>query len=377
MELLLLGKENIYIIHCAISLDGGVGTVIKTLIENQISQGYKVGLAFIDNDSNRFSVEKYNNEINLFPLKIKKFKGSSLLFGLPMKNLFLREKKRKPKYKIILHAHNPAVLGALKNLGKLPLMCTIHGVNPKESYLTNKLTKLILKRMKFKKNPLIAVSEHTAIHYNADINSSYIKVIKNGVNIKETDRRDKEDYFTIGYTSYLDDLKGWRYIVDAYRLLLPKYKNSIRLVLAGNGPQSEIDKLNDIIKNDDLEHGITYLGFVSDASNQLMSAFDIFVLPSKSEGIPMAILEALGHSIPVLATPVGGIPEVIENGYNGFLLDRDPLMYSEKIIELYENKTLFNNMQKNAYQSYNSLFKSEIMANKYEAIYKKLINEKK
>lgn len=369
-----MDKKNIFIIHCTIGLGGGVGTVIKNLINNQINQGYKVGLAYSDNDISIF--DEFPDKVELFPLKIKTFKGSRLLFGLPLKKLYLREKKKNPNYKIILHAHNPVVLGAINNYSKLPLVCTIHGINPNGSFFTNIILKSILKKMMYQKNPIVAVSEDTSRHYNLVINSSYIQTIRNGVSVKQFKKSEDEEYFTIGYTSYIDDLKGWKCILDAYILLQPKYKNKIKLVFAGKGPESEVEKLKGLIQKYDLVQDVKYFGFVPDAGNKLMPLFDLSVLPSKSEGIPMTILEALGHGVPVLATPVGGIPEVIIDGYNGFLLTRDPKIYSEKIIELYENKGLYNSMKNNALHSYNNNFNSEKMTNNYYAVYEKEINRK-
>lgn len=366
-----MNKKNIFIIHATISFEGGVGTVIKNLINYQINEGYKVGIVYIDNGNSMDSafLNELARTVSLFPVKRVNFKGRNMLMGVPIKQLYLRIKKENPNYKIIFHAHNPVAVGVLNSISNIPLVCTIHGINPNSSSISKKITKFILNRLKAKNKDIIAVSEDTARYYNQEINSTCIKTIRNGVSVKKIEKRIENQHFTIGYTSNIDDLKGWRCIFDAYMLLSSEYKNKIKLVFAGNGPQSEIDKLKSLIKQYNMEDNIKYLGFVANAGDVLIPFFDILVLPSKSEGIPMTILEALGHGVPVLSTPVGGIPEVIKNGFNGFLLNRDPEEFSKKIQVLFNDKSLYNSLKVNAYTSYHNEFTNEIMGKKYDNIY--------
>jgi len=67
---------------------------------------------------------------------------------------------------------------------------------------------------------------------------------------------------------------------------------------------------------------------------------DIFVMTSKSEGQPKAILEAMSSGLPVISTPVGSIPDIIENGINGLIVKDDPVDVSNKIIMLLEDKAI-------------------------------------
>jgi len=104
---------------------------------------------------------------------------------------------------------------------------------------------------------------------------------------------------------------------------------------------------------------------------------DIFLLPSHEEGFPLTILEAMAAGLPVISTPVGAIPEVIENGINGFLVPpRNSSALAEKIIRLIENKKLRDSMAENnkskVRQKYDLMPVSEI----FDVIYQELIGEK-
>jgi L-malate glycosyltransferase len=367
-------KENLLIVHVSINFAGGVGTVIKNLINHQLKCGYKVCIAYVNVLGQSVSEFLFGliGEVTLYPVDRANFKGSNILFGVPLKQLYLKVKKENPEFKIVLHAHNPAAIGMINDISEIPIVCTIHGINQNNSFISKRITKYVIKKMKKNNKCIVAVSDDTARYYNEEINSQIIKTVRNGVDITKNPVKYQNRNFTIGFTSYIDDLKGWKCIFDAYLLLLPEYKGKINLVFAGDGPKSEIELLKSLIIKHGLSESVKFLGYVPNSGNVLMPSFDIFVLPSKSEGIPMTILEALGHGVPVLATAVGGIPEVIESGYNGFLIKRDPKLYAEKFKLIVEDPFLNKKLKENAYVSYSSNFTGNIMGEKYEGIYREI-----
>jgi glycosyltransferase involved in cell wall biosynthesis len=82
---------------------------------------------------------------------------------------------------------------------------------------------------------------------------------------------------------------------------------------------------------------VKFLGFRDDVPS-LLQAMDVFVLPSLSEGLPLSVLEALSLKKPVVASDVGGIPEIIENGVTGYLVPpENPEALAEKITLLLQN----------------------------------------
>ena len=96
-----------------------------------------------------------------------------------------------------------------------------------------------------------------------------------------------------------------------------KLAPGLRVEVAGNGPCQE--ELNQLAAREGTAGRITFLGEVGDIPAQLARA-RMFVLPSRSEGIPLTVLEAIARGLPVVATRVGGVPEVVDDGVTGLLV---------------------------------------------------------
>jgi glycosyltransferase involved in cell wall biosynthesis len=106
--------------------------------------------------------------------------------------------------------------------------------------------------------------------------------------------------------------------IDAVATYNEKHKDKIFYSIMSDGELRE--KLNLYIQKKNMSDYITLLGYINDGRNYL-KAFDIFLLPSKKEGLPYSILEAGAAGLPTVASNVGGIPEVIENNKTGKLID--------------------------------------------------------
>ncbi len=152
-------------------------------------------------------------------------------------------------------------------------------------------------------------------------------VIHNGINPVATLPQDEVGQFfkergvpldrpLIGTLAELHPVKGLRYAIEAIAHLR---ENGTKAALVVMGEGDERGALEQLIRERNLEDSVFLLGFVPDAPRYL-SAFTIFTLPSLSEGLSYALLEAGSAGLPVAATRVGGIPEVIEDGVNGILI---------------------------------------------------------
>jgi glycosyltransferase involved in cell wall biosynthesis len=107
--------------------------------------------------------------------------------------------------------------------------------------------------------------------------------------------------------------KGWHYLLRAVGILKRKAL-LCRVVIIGGGEERVF--LETVAKEEDIAEQVTFLGFIPDAA-QYMKLFDIFVLPSVKEGLPYVLLEAGQAGLPVVASNVGGIPDIIGNTING------------------------------------------------------------
>ena len=106
--------------------------------------------------------------------------------------------------------------------------------------------------------------------------------------------------------------------------------------------------LEEMIKQKNLAERFVLLGQKEKASRYL-KAFDAFALPSIKEGLPYTILEAMAAQIPVVASKIGGVPEMIQNDHNGLLVKpRDPQELAQKILYLSANPDLAQKFIRNS-----------------------------
>jgi glycosyltransferase involved in cell wall biosynthesis len=112
--------------------------------------------------------------------------------------------------------------------------------------------------------------------------------------------------------------KGYLDLIDAFAKVYEKHPDW-QLILAGNGSQEEgLMRINEL----GIQSGVTFLGWVSgEAKEREFRIASIFCLPSYAEGFPMAVLDAWAYGLPVVTTPVGGIPDIVIDGENGLLFN--------------------------------------------------------
>lgn len=124
------------------------------------------------------------------------------------------------------------------------------------------------------------------------------------------------DRLVVGTLASLSPEKGLPHLVRA-AAIASRAGARLRFVIVGDGPCRR--ELEDLVRAEGVEDIFELVGFQDQVSGYLR-AFDIFVLPSLSEGLSSAILAAMASSLPVIATDVGGIPELIRHGHNGLLV---------------------------------------------------------
>lgn len=173
-------------------------------------------------------------------------------------------------------------------------------------------------------NETIAVSKKTANDMNWPWTKKKIRLIYNGIRPIEFFEKDEarkkllprsKDRLWIGTISELHKNKGGDLLIEAFSKVSNQFENAI-LIICGKGEERK--KLEKIIEKNNLKNKVFLLGYVENAQRYL-KAFDIFVLPSRTEGLPYVILEAGLAGLPTLASEVGGVPEIIESGKSGLL----------------------------------------------------------
>lgn len=156
-------------------------------------------------------------------------------------------------------------------------------------------------------------------------------------------------------------------------ILSDKAKENIYFVFAGKGILE--DEVRRYCKR--FQSNAKYLGGIaSDRKIKLLSSSDIFLLPSHIEGIPIALLEAMASGLAVITTPVGGIPEVIKDGENGFLIKPGDInALKGKILTLASNNELREEMGRRNRELVKEKYSWDVVAEKIVGIYNEVIKE--
>lgn len=124
---------------------------------------------------------------------------------------------------------------------------------------------------------------------------------------------------TFLFLGALGDRKGVFDLLNAAVIYKAYFTGKITIVIGGNG---EVERLKDYIKNNELDEIVHFEGWVSgDKKADLLKSSSVYILPTYNEGLPIAILEAMSYALPIISTPVGGIPEIVLNENNGFLIN--------------------------------------------------------
>ncbi len=262
----------------------------------------------------------------------------------------------------IIHTRNLAALETQVIACLLPGTKRVHGEHGRDVYDLegqNKKYNLLRKMIRPLVHCYIAVSKDLQ-HWllgTVGVNPHKVKQIYNGVDqekfypgsgsrsVLAPAEFPADDSLVLGTVGRLAEVKHQCALVQAFELLCqryPQYHSRLRLVMVGDGPMEA--KIRDQVSVSGLSSQVWMTGARDDIP-ELMRLMDIFVLPSLGEGISNTILEAMAVGLPVIATDVGGNPELIEDGVNGRLVPvGDASALADAIFELLESPALRESM---------------------------------
>lgn len=264
----------------------------------------------------------------------------------------------------------------------IPCISTCHG------FIKNNL-KLKLYNF-FDKVSLLFASRVIAVSDNVRDEIKYVNFFKRNVvilpNAVPVNRKDKltvstgsnfisdfgrdESKITIGYVGRLSKEKGVVYLLAALGHDILQ-NNNVRLVVIGEGDEGA--SLHQSARELGVADRVFFLGF-RDNVEELLSCIDVFVLPSLTEGTPMALLEAMAHGVPVIATNVGGVPDVIRSEYNGLLVEpKSSLAIARSINKLINNIDLRKQLSNNGMKTIEDKYGVDSWCYQIEDMYQGLI----
>ncbi len=237
----------------------------------------------------------------------------------------LRALMREGDYDVI-HTENNALITsffAARPLKKRPrIYHTVH--NPANIESGGKLSQFLYKR--FFKTPYavpVGISSSMADSCNAFYKLTNTPYVDNGIDLSSFDSSLPlgKRPIDIAVVARMTEQKNYPFLIQVFSKLVVKYP-SLRVSVAGDGILH--DQVVDLINQNHLENNVTLLG-VLPRSDSLLKQSKVLVLGSHYEGNPLCVLEAMASGCVVVSTSVGGIPDIVKDGENGFLFDEGDL----------------------------------------------------
>lgn len=251
---------------------------------------------------------------------------------------------------------------------------TIHSMVDKEDKGVTRLVNLIA----FKNDVTpVGVSSLVSKSIRSAYGISATKMIANGIKItllgqSKADLRKKygikEAEIVFIFLGRLTEAKNIFYVIKLFKEINAVQANSL-LLIVGDGEQR--GKLIEEIRKYQLETKVMMFGERTD-SMDILGASDFFLMPSLWEGLPMALLEAMGQGKVCFVSKVGGIGEVVQDEYNAIIINNSNIEEaSGKIIKVIQAKRDdIKNIENNAIETIKEKYSYKIMANKYYEVYK-------
>jgi len=244
-----------------------------------------------------------------------------------------------------------------------------------------KLSNNFLTKLKHKKaDHIIAISNKIKnILIESGLNENKISIIYSSIDLdiyynhKENLREEFKNKFNISkeqiligsllaFSSDKDPLN----LINAAKYVINSYPD-VHFIIGGEGEL--FNKAKEKIKELNIENNFHLYGYCQ-KNISFLKSLDIFILPSREEGLGSVLIEAMACSLPLIGTDAGGIPELIENEYNGFIVPKEnPEELSQAIIKLIKNPELRKKFSKNSFEKskkYSSLKMAEETLKVYE-----------
>jgi glycosyltransferase involved in cell wall biosynthesis len=233
---------------------------------------------------------------------------------------------------------------------------------------------------------IVAVSNHTRdelIHYER-IDSDKVQVIYNGINVRLTRNESPavlraelgihEHDIVIGTAGRLEAQKGLDLFIGAMPIILQRLPEARFVIVGGGSLEGALKEQAARLK---VDHRTIFTGSRVDAVD-IVQLLDCFVSTSNFEGMPMALLEAMALAKPIVATAVGGVPEVVLDGYNGHLIrSRDPQVVANAVLGILTSPARRSEFGANGRRRYDDRFTAEAMARAYEGLYDTYVDHKR
>ena len=361
----------------------GAEIMLLNLMEEQRRMNLEpVLLSFGDSAIKENSLEEEAKKRGLAVIPFRMDRGYSLRSGLAVARI------ARDAEATLIHSHGykgDILVGSLPGrIRNIPMVRTQHGRTSTKKlskiWLYEAVDSLIIRKM----DAVVQVNNTVARNgHGEDRKEKRTFVVENGIpelkfdpaSVYASDPAVREfcnSGFIIGTISRLSEEKGLVHLVAALRIL-SRHHPGVKAVILGDGPQRR--SLQAMVSDAGLSGTVLLAGYRNYAYHYL-PRFDVFVLPSLTEGLPIALLEAMQAEVPIVATRVGGIPAVLENGRTGLLVrPGDPGELAAAIAGVLSDPVGARAMGKNAREVALGKYSSRRMAEDYLRVYEKILRK--
>lgn len=375
--------SKIKVLHITQATIGGTLEYLKLFFTHINKDEYEVYLACPSYGPMKKEIE--NIGVKVYPLEMAREISlkDDLSSFIEMKRLI---KKVSPDI-VHLHSSKAGVLGKLASyLNRTPCIYNAHGwsFSMNVSDKKKKVYSLIEKYTSLFCDKIVNISEYEhnlAKQYNIASDKKMI-TIYNGIDIEKYKniKYCKQDIlkelhipnnsFVVGMVARISEQKDPVKFIEVAKEVCKVIDNAY-FVLVGDGELRQI--VENLIKKYGLEDRVKITGWVNDV-NKYISIFDVAILTSRWEGFGLVLTEYMAASKPIIASNVGGIPELIENDYNGILVNVEDIRhFTEAIIDINNNKEKKSIYVKNSTKILKEKFNIKTVINKHDVLYRKLI----
>lgn len=278
------------------------------------------------------------------------------------------------------HSFSPGLVHA--HDGKAAHWAFVHYLLHRNPYIItrrvpNTLKNILSSKVVYRKSAgLIAISSSIQDYLHSCVPGQKVEIIPSAwtnwsVNPDRvsTLRQKYAQSFVIGHVGALMDRhKGQSHLIEAAHYFHDLYPQ-MRFIFLGSGPDHDMLGQKAAKCNN-----VEFLGFQKDVGDYL-AIMDLFVFPSNYEGLGSTLLDAMGFQVPIIASAVGGIPDIITHGKNGYLVPPgDPQAIIQAIEHLYHNPELRQRLASEA-KSQLSAYSPEKMVKRYRELYRSVVPE--
>ncbi|UCC39907.1 MAG: glycosyltransferase family 4 protein [Candidatus Aminicenantes bacterium] len=363
--------------------EGGPENLILSFIKEMDSSRFSNFIVSIKDQGIRMS--SFLAEAERMGIKTERIKWKSIYLSIfVIKKLVSLMRQNEIN---IIHTHDlrSNFVGYIAGkIGRIPIVTSVHGWIEKsfKFRIHNFADKMLIRFF----NRIIVNSEFLRKHLSQfkipdrKISTVYntvdISIFERDVNPEET-RKELgigSGCTVIGTVGRLNTEKGHKYLLEAARDVLTSFPKTVFLIV-GKGPLER--ELKDFAREAKIFPNVLFTGFYQDLQ-KVFNVIDLFVLPSLSEALPLSLLEAMAAGRPVIATNVGGIPEVVKTGETGIVVNSGVAEeLAQAMITLLENKDTARELAKNGQELVREQFSTQAVTKKLEAIYRGLQKDQK